>query len=188
MHEAGIFAAFDTGPSKRNDSPRYSGPFDALIIFFLLITDLSGTMSQLYLIFRTLSGGSIGSLGLSSLLLITLSITPALLKAFISLTGKAEAYTESHRLFLMRCWKEEESMKDMGSKGEFRQEIILFGLRQWVLDKWEKAKLASSTSTSTVQKGHRSFSLGLGVVEEGVQTTFYVCPSVTILNRSALIV
>lgn len=68
----------------------------------------------------------------------------------------------------------EREVKTMGRKGEYKQETILFGLRDWILDRWDQAKIHADWPKLEQQKGNRSFELGLGVVEEGIQTSFYV--------------
>jgi hypothetical protein len=65
-------------------------------------------------------------------------------------------------------------MKYMGKNGGYKQEVILFDLKKWVLARWDKQRRETVEMRLYQQRGNRSLDMGLGFVEEGVQTCFYV--------------
>lgn len=67
-----------------------------------------------------------------------------------------------------------QDVRDLGRNGAYKQEVVLFGLKNWVLGKWEA--LREVQMREEVQEMSRAgyYVLGFGVAEEMVQTGFYV--------------
>lgn len=130
MKEAGIFTGFEDRPSDGVHAKAYGGPVNALRPMYDFLNSLMAILSQVYLMYRTLSGGSTGSgnLGWSSLFLITLSISPTLIGTISSLL-RAEPDHKTRRQADRRAREAEGELKAMGRKSEYKQEATLFGLK-----------------------------------------------------------
>jgi hypothetical protein len=68
-----------------------------------------------------------------------------------------------------------QDVRDLGRNGAYKQEVVLFGLKDWVLAKWEGLREVQMQEElqSMSQAGY--YMLGFGVAEEMMQTAFYVC-------------
>lgn len=67
-----------------------------------------------------------------------------------------------------------QDVRDLGRNGAYKQEVILFGLKEWVLDKWEKLREVQMREELQSMSRAGYYVLGFGVAEEMVQTAFYV--------------
>lgn len=176
MFEAGMFAGYEARsvrtPSGFYRSGGFGGPFDALSSTFSLLTNLSGVISQLYLLYAALSGGKLGRLGWSSALLIALSLGPSLSQAFAGIVRPSGS--KQARASRISSRQKEQDVKAMGKNGEFKQEVLLFGLKDWVLAKWDRMRVDKESERINEQRGFEGFEFGLGMVQEGAQTSFYV--------------
>jgi hypothetical protein len=70
--------------------------------------------------------------------------------------------------------REEAFIKDLGRNGSYKQEVVLFGLGGWVLEKWDELRQAQIRDGLDRRFGIGYWQLGWGVGEEAVQTLFYV--------------
>lgn len=71
--------------------------------------------------------------------------------------------------------QQENAIKDMGRNGGYKQEVVLYGLKEWVLNKWDELKVKQLVEQQKSRQTTRILELGLGLGQEGVQTAFYVC-------------
>lgn len=169
VHEAGIFAGHEarvTGNMVRSSG----GPFDCLSSIFSLLNILVTVISKVYLLLRTLSSGS--SLNLSSILLLALAIAPSFLRIVGDLFRPRQTYAV--RLSGIRNRQSKRDITNMGKVGPHKQEIILFGLKDWVLGKWDMISTHNEAERLGQQRENRAFEIGLKLVEDNVQTSFYV--------------
>lgn len=176
MHEAGIFVGYEartvpgSGGYVRSG---FSGPSDALGSIFQLLINLVGITSQLYLIYRALSGGdSLSRVTWTSIILIILSVTPALLRTLGGLLRPNAR--QDWRRYYQQARQTEKDVRDLGRSGGYKQEVVLFGLRDWVLSRWDRVRGEMESEKISQQARTGGYDLTLSAVEEGVQTSFYV--------------
>jgi hypothetical protein len=124
-----------------------------------------------------------------SFLLIFLSFLPSLFSVFSTLSsltfsspsgtaiGPPSGKTKRNAV-TKRTWqtarREEAFIKDLGRNGSYKQEVVLFGLGGWVLEKWDELRQAQIRDGLDRRFGIGYWQLGWGVGEEAVQTLFYV--------------
>jgi hypothetical protein len=70
---------------------------------------------------------------------------------------------------------EVQHMKVLGKNGAYKQEVVLFGLKEWILTKWE-GLVNLQMETEMAHRGRLGWMLvSFRVSEEAVQTAFLVC-------------
>lgn len=79
--------------------------------------------------------------------------------------------------------RELQEVRDLGRNGAYKQEVVLFGLKDWVLGKWEGLRELQMAEELKTMNQAGVWVLGFGVAEEMVQTGFYVSPSCLVLHR-----
>jgi hypothetical protein len=158
MYEAGVFAGFESLSST-----------------FQLVTISVQLFSQLILLLRTITSGSSELLDKSSAVLIALSLAPTLLRLFGGWSGRGRK--SEGRKNWGRMNRDIRAIKDLGRNGGYKQEVVLFGLRDWVLEKWDELKTDQMRAQQDQRRGMVAFELGLGLGQEAIQTAFYVSPS-----------
>ncbi|KAJ9095825.1 hypothetical protein QFC19_007440 [Naganishia cerealis] len=67
-----------------------------------------------------------------------------------------------------------QDVRDLGRNGAYKQEVVLFGLKDWVLAKWEGLREVQMRDELQSMNQAGVYLLGFGVAEEMVQTGFYV--------------
>lgn len=148
------------------------GPFDTLSQVFHLLATLTGIISQLYVMFRALSIGDASTVlpGWLSGILIALSLAPTMLRTldrYLKLGHRYRSYRDTHDL-------SEQDIQAMARAGPYKQEAMLFGLKDWVLARWDFIMEETKIAKLENRRGSGGFEMGLNLVEEGVQTSFYV--------------
>lgn len=130
-----------------------------------------------------------------SLLLILFAFLPAtisILGTFITLARPSSPSTTTLRALFSRqgkfsrkaakqgntTWQETardlQDVRDLGRNGAYKQEVVLFGLKDWVLEKWERLREVQMREEVESMSRAGYYVLGFGVAEEMVQTGFYV--------------
>ena len=176
MYEAGVFAGYETRNTRHNIRNASGGPYNTLTSIFSLLTILVEVFTQSMLLFRTITAHS-SVFNPSTILLIALSMAPALFRLAGSwLTAGRRGFSSQWRK--MRI--EEMSVKEMGRKGEYKQEIVLFGLKDWVLNRWESLKLVQMENDEMAKGQSNLIDLGLVLGQQSVETAFYVSHSIPI--------
>lgn len=171
MNEAGIFTGAEYRTVRHPNGGVYrsgsGGAFDALTSAFSLITNLIGILSQLALMYSALTGGAVSNLGWSTIILIILSVAPALLRTMSGLLrpNRGQSFMTGMRT---------REVNEMARSGVIRQEILLYGLRDWVLDRWDAVKRATEMEVQNATHGRYIYDFSLHIVEEAVQNSFYV--------------
>ncbi|KAJ9096006.1 hypothetical protein QFC21_005370 [Naganishia friedmannii] len=66
-----------------------------------------------------------------------------------------------------------QEVRDLGRNGAYKQEVVLFGLKDWVLGKWESLRERQMAEELKSMNEAGVWMLGFGVAEEMVQTGFY---------------
>ncbi|KAJ9116238.1 hypothetical protein QFC24_006829 [Naganishia onofrii] len=69
--------------------------------------------------------------------------------------------------------RELQEVRDLGRNGAYKQEVVLFGLKDWVLGKWEGLRELQMQEELRTMSQAGVWMLGFGVAEEMVQTGFY---------------
>ncbi|GHJ87892.1 hypothetical protein NliqN6_4294 [Naganishia liquefaciens] len=66
-----------------------------------------------------------------------------------------------------------QDIRDLGRNGAYKQEVVLFRLKDWVLAKWEQLREVQMQEELQSMNRAGYYVLGFGVAEEMVQTAFY---------------
>lgn len=131
-----------------------------------------------------------------SLLLIIFAFLPATLSIVgtfftLSLPARSSAGSGLQNLFSSKgkwkrkgarqsstTWQETlrdiQDVREFGRNGAYKQEVLLFGLKDWVLAKWEGLREVQMQEELQSMSQAGIYMLGFGVAEEMVQTAFYV--------------
>lgn len=168
MTEGGIFAGFERSP----DGVQVGGPFDTISSIFNLLTSAISIFSQIWLMIKALSNGGGANIGWSSVILITLSLAPSFIRTISPLLRRRD-FTR-HRWDDIIRHRTARNIKTMGGNNSYKQEIMLFGLKDWVLERWDRAKREIEDDKVLRQRDSAPYDLGLGMFEESVRTSFYV--------------
>jgi hypothetical protein len=168
LHEAGIFS----GHEQRIARGTMDWQFPRTAYFCLmtavgLITDFIAVLSQIYLMYRTLSSGESSS-GSTGLFLIGLSLASTLVGGVVDMMRAPEEQVTHEYDTVGR------NIQDMVGKGGGKQEAILFGLKDWALKRWDKFKSDSDADAARRRKRGTGPELGVVVLEQSVQYSFYV--------------
>ncbi len=124
-------------------------PSQSLLLIFLSF------LPSLFSIFSTLS---------------SLSFTPSALDVF---TSDRKGIRKGNKKNWQTMRKEEQFIKDLGRNGAYKNEVVLFGLADWVLDKWDVLRREQIATGIERERGAGYWQLGWGVGQEAVQTLFY---------------
>ncbi|KAL7424591.1 hypothetical protein Q5752_000275 [Cryptotrichosporon argae] len=167
MYEAGVFAGFELRSDRM--ASRYSGgPYETIQSVFSLLTLSVDVASQATLLLRTLTANAFSR---STILLLVLTAAFSLLRFF-------ERYIlfwrNTRRFDWIGMRRDANAIKDLGRNGGYKQEIVLFGLSDWVLTKWEALKVRQVAVQATAKHRVSAWELSLGIGSESVQTAFLV--------------
>lgn len=173
MYEAGVFAGFENPTDRYGRMSHSGGPFQALQSTFALITITVEVITQIALLLRTLASAGTKELNSSSIILISLSLAPSAIR-LVGIWSLTTATKGSKRDAWRKAREQEREIKDMGRKGNYKQEVVLFGLKDWVLDKWDGLKLAQIKEQEETKAQATGVELTLGLGQQGVETMFYV--------------
>lgn len=173
MYEAGCFAGFEARRSRNGLNMRGGGPFEAISSIFSLLTLTIQVATQLYLLLRTLTSAAGNQLNGSSIALIALSLLPSVLRLGGSFFF-AQMRNDRRRLRGNKDRSEERELRQISHTGEYKQEVVLFGLADWVLDKWTALKQRQLKEQEQARENMGMVRLGLGMSQQAVETAFYV--------------
>lgn len=178
MHEAGIITGFEFFSTPADylygstGLACFSGPFDALQVFIDLMVDILSLISQAYLMYKTLSKGSVIEIGCSTLLLISLSAASSILRTIGPMSyPKADPHYDKE---MRRLVNVKAQVRALGRQSEHKQETILFGLKEWIIEKWVQVQADLARNKRASRNRNKELSLGLKIGEESLQTSFYV--------------
>ncbi len=126
---------------------------------------------------NTILGTSKGPPTFSSIAFIVLSFLPAVLGLFTLADNRWPP------LFTSTMTRRE--VQEMGRNGIYKQEILSFGLTDWVIEKWNQASDAMFAERQSVEESRSSVSISL--VRDSVETVGYVSPVQTWSNDDNLL-
>jgi len=174
MYEAGIFT-YKHGRVTRDlagdiDREYLGFPFACFIKILDLFTDILGIVAQIYLMYSALSAGSGAARGLTAIFLIFLSLAPTIIRLGVDLLRPATTRWKFRWIYNHA----EGSIDAMTDKPAYRQEALLFGLREWVLARWDRMQEEVEAERLERRQNGKGWDLGLDVVAEGFRTSFYV--------------
>lgn len=175
-YEAGCFCGVESHISRKGSPQRSGGPFATLSSVFNIMTITVELVTQTGLLLTTIAAASNEShFTWSNLLLILLSLSPSGIRLIGSfLFGD---FRRGRRTGIQRLRLEEREVRQIGTRGEFKQEVALFGLKDWVLDKWDRLKKQQLQEQDDVKTWQETVELGLGLSTQSVETAFYVSPT-----------
>ncbi|KAJ9111558.1 hypothetical protein QFC20_002531 [Naganishia adeliensis] len=178
------------GPTARMGGKRRSrpSPFATLSTFFSTLTTTVEVFSAASLLLRTLRQAVLDDpkilqpkatnrpfpfnvLPSESLLLIILpsSLPPS--------PSSARKWKRKGARQSSTTWQETlrdiQDVREFGWNGAYKQEVVLFGLKDWVLGKWEGLREVQMQEELQSMSQAGIYMLGFGVAEEMVQTAFY---------------
>ena len=181
MYEAGCFAGFEIRQNRYGQHTHSGGPFGTMASAFGLLTLTVEITTKIFLILRTITSSSTsGIMSPSSLFLILLSVIPSILP-FLRRPGQGVKRRQAWR----KNRREEGELKEMARRGEYKQELVLFGLADWLLDRWDAVTRIRIREQEEAREQMGLTSLGLGLSGHGIETIFYV--SLSLSHPSPLI-
>lgn len=182
MYDAGIFAGYTRRPHPRNkgendwDFPR--SPYGCLITSLGLFTNFLQVLTQIFLMYRTLSnGGPCGGAGGTGFILIALSLSPTVLRAFTNLVRAPSSHFVYHQSYELAEYNIREMagvLSEVPAMGKYKQEAVLFGLKDWALARWDDVRSKAGAEETERRKDDKDHNFGLKMMDQGVQTCFYV--------------
>lgn len=184
MTDAGVFAGTNDYERKPGDWAFIQGPFEAIEHYIKVLTVLIRIASILGLLWRSFSSTQTGYLGAP---LIGVCLSPILLRLFggLILGFRRTTARGSNKSFILRS--KERQLKELSNDSAFQQENILFGLRDWILDRLDALRLEGRRDMKEWLNQQRSAHLYLDLAQNGVQTVFYVSqPPLLTDSRSCL--
>ncbi|KAI9633144.1 P-loop containing nucleoside triphosphate hydrolase protein [Dioszegia hungarica] len=127
--------------------------------------------------YRTISSDESSS-GSTGLFLIGLSLASTLVGGVVDMMRASEeevthAYDTVGR-----------NIQDMVGRGGGKQEAILFGLKDWALERWDKFKSESDADAARRRRRGTGPELGVVVLEQSVQYSFYILLALKVLPTS----
>jgi hypothetical protein len=140
LYEAGVFASFEHWHDSRGGTRSSTGPMMTMDVLFGTIFKfvqiiLTATLLCGYL-WNAISDDPTSGL---SLALVGLNICPMLLAGFRAYFQR-QAKDDERILQLRDVNKEMFALKAMGKNGEGKQEVVLYGLKDWVLRRWRAVR------------------------------------------------
>ncbi|KAG8904991.1 hypothetical protein FRB99_000905 [Tulasnella sp. 403] len=176
LKEAQAFAGFDTSQRLLEQSPA-----EQLIKLTRLMRTVVSISSHSTVMLTRVMGTTRGSTSLSSFIFIFLSFLPSLLGLFTIMARNLTVFSG----YLKRKAKRE--ILQLGGNGQYKQEILLFGLADWVIGKWRGAHEFEKLQEEVFKEP--KFTLGLILARDSVETLCYALialgmfpPSVSISN------
>jgi hypothetical protein len=174
IYEAGVFAGFESRRDRYNRMSRSGGPFQTFQAVSSLLSIVVEVITQLYLLLGTISS-NYTVLNTSTVILIVLSLAPTGLRLAASwfaesMRNRKNGSTKDWR----KQRRDEMDIRDMGRKGEYKQEVVLFGLKDWVLGKWDDVKIAQMKEQENATETVGYVELWLGLGQHSIETAFYV--------------
>lgn len=112
----------------------------------------------------TIIGATRGSISWSATLFIFLSFLPSLLGLF----NMGERFW-GHWLKSPMTKRE---IHELGRNGMYKQEILLFGLADWVMEKWKQAHDMSIQERDAFRQSNTA--LGIDMIKDSIETLSYV--------------
>ncbi len=114
-----------------------------------------------------------------SIILIILSFLPALLSILGTFSlfsmPTTRSISRNGRLFNWQAARREErEIKDLGRNGGYKQEVVLFELKDWVMKKWEEVRLRQIEDQMKQREMVGLWGIGFSLGQETLQTSFYV--------------
>ncbi|KAJ9121512.1 hypothetical protein QFC22_002130 [Naganishia vaughanmartiniae] len=90
-----------------------------------------------------------------------------------SSTAAGKSTTSPASVTWQETLRELQEVRDLGRNGAYKQEVVLFGLKDWVLGKWEGLRELQMQEELRSMSQAGVWVLGFGVAEEMVQTGFF---------------
>ncbi|KAG9025527.1 hypothetical protein FRB95_010076 [Tulasnella sp. JGI-2019a] len=157
--EAGAFAGFERRVAIQGYE-HMSGASSQITDFAGVLTTVITLFSGGALLFGTIWQKSGGTINMRSIIFMIAMFAPSFL-GFIQPRGRAPAW-------LLRWSKRD--IQAMGTNGQYKQEILLFGLADWVMEKWRVAVDQQRDQMTTTRD--TSF-LIISLVRDSMRSTVY---------------
>ncbi|KAG8904992.1 hypothetical protein FRB99_000906 [Tulasnella sp. 403] len=177
LMEAGAFAGFEV--SNTSQGCFVKSPSSQVMSLTELMTTLVSISSRSTIMLTAVMGTTRGSISFSSFMFMFLSFLPSLLGLFTVMAF--------HFPLFWGPVMSKREIHEMGRNGQYKQEILLFGLADWVMGKWREVHELEKTQ----EEAHREsgFTLGVSFARDSVETLCYALialgmfpPSVSIGN------
>ncbi|KAG9042468.1 hypothetical protein FS837_010826 [Tulasnella sp. UAMH 9824] len=130
LTEAGAFAGFESFTSSNGQYAK--SPSRQMVALTDMLRDIVALVSRSSVVIHTVLGTTKqGKFSFSTILFLFMSFLPSLL-GFLTVVNHHWG-----RFFLPPMTKRE--IHELGRNGQYKQEILLFGLADWVMEKWRQA-------------------------------------------------
>lgn len=130
LTEAGAFAGFESFTSSNGQYAK--SPSRQMVALTDMLRDIVALVSRSSVVIHTILGTTKnGKFSLSTMLFLFMSFLPSLL-GLLTIVNHHWS-----RFFLPPMTKRE--IHELGRNGQYKQEILLFGLGDWVMEKWKQA-------------------------------------------------
>ena len=187
MYEAEVFVSTKEYTTRTGDTWNdANAPFEAIEHFIRAITGTIELVTQLSLLVNALLGAETQSWGQGRVLLIVFSLGPTLLRLCGDWFMKRRRHRRSKKDYalLRRLDLLQDTLREMGTSGNYKQENVLFGLKEWVLMKWDEVGQARTQEVQRYVEARRVKDLGLSLSKTSMETMFYVSLTAASLSGS----
>ena len=172
MYEAGVFCGQEPH-NRRSGGWRMSDAFEFLGSIVKVFSELVEVATQTLLIIRTITCAGQGFFTYSTLVLFALAIAPGIVKLISKWVLSRRINGKHSNHYWHRLHQTEHDYRAM-SQSHHKQEVVLFGLKDWVLDHWAEAREASRVAENEASEKRQVWELGTNVVEHGIGDLFHV--------------
>ncbi|KAG8923489.1 hypothetical protein FRC02_011107 [Tulasnella sp. 418] len=159
LFEAGVFAGIEHQFTYRG---RSSDHFSSLLSVF---TSLLHVLSQAAILLKVLTSAS-NPLSWANLLFAFITFLPA----FITLI---ERFVIVAPVYLGDFGMKTRQITQLGQMGPYKQEILLFGLADWVLQKWENVTFDSRQRRTEYRQNERISYTGVNIIRDSLHSMQY---------------
>lgn len=174
-------ASVFTGHGQSMDDTGYvissgGGAFYLLNFASEALVQLLQLGTQVAVIMRTISLSSPDTaITLGNVVLVGLSLAPTLLTLCQERFGTwLNPYNDEPRAVRLRSLQEESKTLENIGEGSKRQELLIFGYKDWVLQRWDKLEQLSLAEEGTTTRKLEYLSMVLEVLKTTVKSGFYV--------------
>jgi hypothetical protein len=177
MYEAEVFIGSKPHTTRDGETRcDVGGPFQTICYFISAVTCGIELVTQLALLLNALLGSGSESWGLGRVLLVFFSLGPTMLRLGGNwMVGSPRRWRSRGTHLAMRQWHQlERTLREMGTNGNYKQENVLFGLKEWVLTQWDAVRQATLQEENRVTDTNRVKGLGLSLSKSSMETMFYV--------------
>jgi hypothetical protein len=177
MYEAEVFVSTKHFTTRNGDTWNDANtPFDAIEHFIRAMVCTIELVTQLTLLVNALLGSESKAWGFGRIVMLLFSLGPTILRLGGDWFVKRGRRRRSKRDYaaLRRLGHVQDTLREMGTSGDYKQETVLFGIKDWVLMKWDEVRQAKMQEEQRYLEGRRVKDLGLSLSKTSMETLFYV--------------